>query len=52
MYTQAMDTMPKEGRKPERRLESAEEVELQRRFDARVESALQFCLAGAAKMAL
>ena len=38
MYTQAMDTMPKEGRKPERRLESAEEVELQRRFDARIDA--------------
>jgi ring-1,2-phenylacetyl-CoA epoxidase subunit PaaA len=34
MYTQAMDTAPKEERKP---LRSAEEAELERRFEARID---------------
>ncbi len=38
MYTQAMDTMPPEGGKPERHLHTAEEVELQRRFDERIDA--------------
>ncbi|MGE0314738.1 MAG: 1,2-phenylacetyl-CoA epoxidase subunit PaaA [Lautropia sp.] len=38
MYTQAMDTMPRDGDRPERHLRTAEEVELQRRFDERIDA--------------
>ncbi|HOB94387.1 MAG TPA: 1,2-phenylacetyl-CoA epoxidase subunit A [Aquabacterium sp.] len=38
MYTQAMDTMPKELGDAPKAVRSAEEVELQRRFDARIDA--------------
>jgi len=38
MYTQAMDTMPKELGEAPKAVRSVEEVELQRRFDARIDA--------------
>ena len=38
MYTQAMDTMPKELGEAPKAIRSVEEVELQRRFDARIDA--------------
>jgi ring-1,2-phenylacetyl-CoA epoxidase subunit PaaA len=38
MYTQAMDTMGKEAGEPAKALRSAEEMQLQQRFDARIDA--------------